>query len=92
MSSSIHFSIKFDGPALASHQMDVRELAPALIALSNLLEEANRIAFPDSDQIRVQIKGNFKSGSFGVDLVALQTITNQIVSMLTGPGASAAST
>ncbi len=91
MSSSIHFSIKFDGPALASHQMDVRELAPALIALSNLLEEANRIAFPDSDQIRVQIKGNFKSGSFGVDLVALQTITNQIVSMLTGPGASAAS-
>lgn len=91
MSSSIHFSIKFDGPALASHQMDVRELAPALIALSNLLEEANRVAFPDSDEIRVQIKGNFKSGSFGVDLVALQTITNQIVSMLTGPSASAAS-
>lgn len=91
MSSSIHFSIKFDGPALASHQMDVRELAPALIALSNLLEEANRVAFPDSDEISVQIKGNFKSGSFGVDLVALQTITNQIVTMLTSPGASAAS-
>jgi hypothetical protein len=91
MSASIHFSIKFDGPALTSHQMDVRELAPALIALSSLLEEANRVAFPDSDEIRVQIKGNFKGGSFGVDLVALQNITAQIVSMLTGPSASAAS-
>lgn len=90
MSASIHFSIKYDGPALASHQMDVRELAPALIALSNLLEEANRAAFPDSDQVRVQIKGNFKGGSFGVDLVALQSITDQIVTMLAGPKATAA--
>lgn len=89
MSASVHFSIKYDGPALASHQMDVRELAPALIALSNLLEEANRAAFPDSDEIRVQIKGNFKGGSFGVDLVALQSITDQIVTMLSGPKATA---
>lgn len=91
MSASIHFSIKFDGPALTSHQMDVRELAPALIALSNLLEEANRVAFPNSDEIRVQIKGNFKGGSFGVDLVALQNMADQIVTMLTGSNASAAS-
>ncbi len=28
MSATVHFSIKYDGPALASHQMDVRELAP----------------------------------------------------------------
>lgn len=90
MSASVHFSIKYDGPALASHQMDVRELAPALIALSNLLEEANRAAFPDSDEVRVQIKGNFKGGSFGVDLVALQSITDQIVTMLSGPRATAA--
>ncbi len=90
MSASVHFSIKYDGPALASHQMDVRELAPALIALSNLLEEANRAAFPDSDEVRVQIKGNFKGGSFGVDLVALQSITDQIVTMLAGPRATAA--
>lgn len=89
MSASIHFSIKFDGPALTSHQMDVRELAPALIALSSLLEESNRVAFPDSDEVRVQIQGNFKGGSFGVDLVAQQNIKDQIVTMLTGPDATA---
>lgn len=91
MSTSIHFSIKYDGPALASHQMDVRELAPALMALSSLLEEANREIYPDGDEVRVQVKGSFKGGSFGVDLIALQSIKDQIVSLLTGPEASAVS-
>ena len=91
MSTSIHFSIKYDGPALASHQMDVRELAPALMALSSLLEEANREIYPDGDEVRVQAKGSFKGGSFGVDLIALQSIKDQIVSLLTGPEASAVS-
>ena len=90
MNAKVHFSIKFDGPALASHQMDVRELAPALIALSNLLEEANKAAYPDSDEVRVQVKGNFRGGSFGVDFIALQSITQQIVSMFSGPEATAA--
>ena len=88
--SSVHFSIKYDGPALASHQMDVHELAPALIALSNLLEEASKAAYPDSNEVRVQVKGNFKGGSFGVDFIALQSIGQQIVSMLGGPQATAA--
>lgn len=90
MSKSVHFSIKYDGPALAGHQMDVRELAPALIALSELLEQANKAAFPDAAEVRVNIQGNFKGGSFGVDLVAMQTIAQQLVSMFSGPEATAA--
>ncbi len=91
MSATAHFSIKYDGPALASHQMDVRELAPALMALSALLEEANREIYPDGNEVRVQVNGSFKGGSFGVDLIALQSIKEQIVSLLTGPEASAVS-
>ena len=89
MSTSVHFSIKYDGPALAEHQMDVRELAPALIALSELLEQANKAAFPDADEVRVNVQGNFKGGSFGVDLIALQSIKDQLVSMFSGPEATA---
>lgn len=89
MSASVHFSIKYDGPALASHQMDVRDLTPALFALSNLLEDANRAAFPTAGEVRVNIQGTFKSGSFGVDLVAVQNIQEQLISLFSGPGASA---
>lgn len=90
MNANVHFSIKYDGPALANHQMDVRELAPALIALSSLLEEANRSLFSDSAEVRVHVNGTFKSGSFEFDLVALQSIKDQIVSIFSGPGSTAA--
>lgn len=90
MSASFHFSIKYDGPALATHQMDIRELAPALIALSELLEHANKAAYPDSNEVRVNVQGNFKGGSFGVDLIAVQTMAQQIVSLLNGDEATAA--
>lgn len=91
MSASVHFSIKYDGPASASHQMDVRELAPALIALSSLLEEANRAAYPEASEVRVNVQGSFKGGSFGVDLIAVQSIAQQIVSILAEPTSTAAS-
>jgi hypothetical protein len=90
MTAKVHFSIKYDGPALASHQMDVRELAPALIALSDLLEHANKAAYPDASEVRVNVQGNFKGGSFGVDLIAAQTMAQQIVSLLSGEEATAA--
>lgn len=90
MNAKIHFSIKYDGPALASHQMDVRELAPALIALSEMLEQANKAAFPDAAEVRVNVQGNFKGGSFGVDLIAMQSVAQQIVSMFSGPETTAA--
>ncbi len=90
MSAKVHFSIKYDGPALATHQMDVRELAPALIALSDLLEHANKAAYPDAGEVRVDVQGNFKGGSFGVDLIAAQTMAQQIVTLLSGSEATAA--
>ncbi|CAN7679625.1 hypothetical protein LJR039_005444 [Pseudorhodoferax sp. LjRoot39] len=90
MSASVHFSIKYDGPALVTHQMDVRELAPALIGLSELLEHANKAAFPDAAPVRINVQGTFKGGSFGVDLIAVQNIGQQIMSMLSGPGATSA--
>lgn len=90
MTSSVHFTIKYDGPALATYQMDVRELAPALIALSELLEEASATAFPNSPAVRVNVQGNFKGGSFGVDLIAIQSMAQQLVSLFSGPEVSAA--
>ncbi|KAA0911860.1 hypothetical protein [Pusillimonas sp. ANT_WB101] len=91
MSASIQFSIKYDGPALETHEMDVRELAPALLALSSLLEESNRALNGDKPEIRVNVKGNFQSGSFKIDLSAALTFKEQLVSLLSGADATALS-
>ena len=89
MSARVHFSIKYDGPALVAHQMDVRELAPALIALSELLEQASQAVAPDAPEVRVSVNGDFKGGSFGVDLIAVQTMAQQLVGIFSGSEASA---
>lgn len=91
MSASIEFSVKYDGPALAEHRMDVRELAPALLALSSLLEESNKSLYGDKPEVRVNVKGNFQSGSFKVNLEAALTMKEQIVTILAGSEATAVS-
>lgn len=90
MSATVHFSIKYDGPALASHQMDVRELAPALMGLGELIEAANREIFPNGPSVAVQVKGNFKAGSFQIDMTAAQSLLEQVQDLLGGKGATAA--
>src|SRR5690606_35712638 len=91
MSASVQFSIKYDGPSLEHHEMDVRELAPALLALSKLLEDANQALNGDKPEVRINVKGNFQSGSFKIDLAAALTMKEQIVSMLSGSEATALS-
>lgn len=73
------FRITYDGPALDSSEMEVRELAPALHAMGDLLEQANRVLNGDAAKVAVNVKGSFKTGSFGIDLALYQSIAPHIV-------------
>jgi len=44
-SDDMKFRIVYDGPALDTHEMDVRDLAPALLSLSDALEEAGKTIY-----------------------------------------------
>lgn len=61
------FGVKYDGPALADHTMDVRDLAPALLALGDLFVAAGRVVEKDADPPSLQIRATAE-GSFIVDL------------------------
>ncbi|MFQ3490701.1 hypothetical protein P9387_20960, partial [Enterobacter asburiae] len=90
-SGDMKFRIVYDGPALETHEMDVRDLAPALLSLSDVLEEAGKTIYGKERRISVKVNASFRAGSFGVDLIAQSTsLTSQIISVFSGNNASAA--
>lgn len=76
--SKATFNILYDGPALASNEMDVRELAPALLSLGEVLEEANSTLNNGRTQVSVKVRASFKTGCFGIELDVLQTLAQQV--------------
>lgn len=83
------FHVVYDGEALNEHLMDVRDLAPAMMAISDLLIHANQEINGDSLKIELKVKANFKAGSFGIEFHEILTWYNQIRDILTGPTVTA---
>jgi len=79
--SSVSFQVLYDGPALERHEMEVRDLAPALLALQDVFEEANRILNGERAKIALSVHASFKAGSFGVDMTVVQNLLDQTLSM-----------
>jgi hypothetical protein len=72
-----HFTITFDGEALQAGLMDVRDLAPSLLAIGDLLQEANRVVNGGRSSISVKVRSHFNRGSFEVSLVLVQGLLEQ---------------
>jgi len=89
MSSLASFRVTYDGEALERHTMDVRELAPALLALGDLVESASLALYGDNVQVKVEVKASFKTGSFGIDFLLSQDFREQVLSFLNSPGTTA---
>lgn len=81
MSNKEFFHIIYDGPALQNNEMDVRDLAPALIALSDLFDEANNILNHGRVEVSTQVKASFKTGCFGIEIGVVQGIPEAIKSL-----------
>lgn len=66
MAREIVAHVAYDGPGVAEGSMDVRELAPALLALGDLLQEANRELNGDRSTLAVYVESDFRRGSFEI--------------------------
>jgi hypothetical protein len=85
------FTLAYRGPALDDGRMEVRDLAPALLALGDLLQDAARLVAPDSPDVALEIRAAPERGSFLVHLAATQPdLGDQIVNLLTSQEAQAA--
>lgn len=76
------FSVAYDGPAIQDGSMDIRDLAPALLALGALCEETSRVVYGDSATVLVRVRAGFKRGSFTVDLELVRTLRDSLLSVL----------
>ena len=69
---NVPFSLRYEGPALAENSMDVRDLAPALLAFGNLCDLASRELYGDDSRVNVKIK-TVAPGSVVVDMLVWAT-------------------
>jgi hypothetical protein len=83
------FQVVYEGPALADGRMPVRQLAPALLALGELFNEASTVAHPDREPASLSIKATEK-GSFEAHLILeAKHIWDQVVDIFGSDGATA---
>ena len=81
--SQTTFSIAYDGPALRDGTMDVRELAPALLAVGQLFDASNSVLNGADIRVAVNVKAT-DEGSFEVFLEIVQTVPQIILEFIKG--------
>lgn len=72
--SEATIQLAYDGEALRSGSMDVRDLAPALLSIGQLCERANEILNDGHAEISVKVRSDFKTGSFDLNLDVTQSL------------------
>ncbi len=74
--SDSNFSLIFNGPAVDNGEIDVKDLAPALMALGELIQAANAEINGERARIAVKLRAT-KKGSFEVDMTLVQSFQEQ---------------
>lgn len=77
MTRHVRTTIRYDGPALSGHEMDVHDLAPALIALADIIQIANRKFNGPNAEMRVLVNADVEQKCFMLDLSLVQSLVEQ---------------
>lgn len=76
------FQIRFAGDGVNDNSMDVRLLAPSLLALADAMKGAGRVIYPKEAAPKIEIRAT-EPGSFVLAMVSTSTLTQQVLGFLT---------
>nr|VFK60854.1 MAG: hypothetical protein BECKTUN1418D_GA0071000_11375 [Candidatus Kentron sp. TUN] len=79
--SKANINIIYNGPGLTESTMDVNDLAPALLALGDLIDNANFVLNGVHDRTKVRVNASFKTGSFGIDFQVAHNYIHQALTL-----------
>ena len=88
MSEAI-FRLVYDGEALRDGEMDVADLAPALMGIAQLLKASGRVLYGDDGDVSVRVR-TMQDGSFDVHLTAVVRKLGSLWALQKSPDAQAA--
>ncbi len=80
--SKVSTTVRYDGPALAEHSMDVADLAPALLGLSEIVKIANRKFNGDRSSVKVLVNVDSEQKCFQFDIQITQSIIQHLTLLL----------
>lgn len=82
MAKHVRTTIRYDGPALSGHEMDVQDLAPALLALAEIVQIANRRFNGTETSIKVLVNADVEQRCFMIDVSLVQSFLDQAKGLL----------
>jgi hypothetical protein len=82
MSKHVRTTIRYDGPALAGHEMDVQDLAPALLALADVIQFANQKFNGSQANMQVLVNADVEQRCFMIDISLVQSFMDQARTLL----------
>jgi hypothetical protein len=82
MAKHVRTTIRYDGPALSGHEMDVQDLAPALLALADMIQIANKKFNGSQADIKVLVNADVEQKCFMIDISLVQSFLEQAKGIL----------
>lgn len=74
--------VRYDGPALQEHAMDVEALAPALLALADLCKSVNEKYNGERASVNLLIRADVEQQCFQIKFQLFQTVLKSVRSLL----------
>ncbi|MGB7355637.1 MAG: hypothetical protein WBD06_18160 [Acidobacteriaceae bacterium] len=80
--TSSAFQLKYEGPAVDDGTMDVRDLAPSLEALGELISRSNDLLNGENSTVTLKVLAKFDKASFDVNFLLNHVLTDSTAAML----------